>query len=83
LRDFEERELGRILYRVPHEEKSIFWEVIVSVILSIKVYMYMCPIPNVFRDRAISLYRRPIRHVLTRIATCIDVNGGIFGNVSY
>jgi hypothetical protein len=29
----------------------------VSVILSKKVYMYMCPIPNCFRDRAISLYR--------------------------
>jgi len=36
---------------------SIFWEVIVSVILSKKVYMYMCPIPNDFRDRAISLNR--------------------------
>jgi hypothetical protein len=44
------------LYRVPHEEMSIFWEVIVSVILSKKVYRYMCPIPNRFRDGAISLY---------------------------
>jgi hypothetical protein len=24
-----------------------------------KVYMYMCPIPNGFRDRAISLYSAP------------------------
>ena len=39
------------------EEMSIFWEVIVSVILSEKVYMYVCPILNGFRDRAISLYR--------------------------
>jgi hypothetical protein len=38
------------------EERSIFWEVTISVILSKKVYMYMCPIPNGFRDRAISLY---------------------------
>jgi hypothetical protein len=38
------------------EERSIFWEVTVSAILSKKVYMYMCPIPNGFRDRAISLY---------------------------
>jgi hypothetical protein len=41
---------------VPQEERSIFGEVLVSVILSKKVYMYMCPIPNGFRDRAISLY---------------------------
>jgi hypothetical protein len=31
-------------------------KVTVSVILSKKVYMYMCPIPNGFRDRAVSLY---------------------------
>jgi hypothetical protein len=35
----------------------MFWEVIVSVILSKDMYLYMCPIPNGFRDRAISLYR--------------------------
>ena len=44
------------IYRVSQEERSIFWEVIVSVILSKKPYMNMCPIPNVFRDRAIWLY---------------------------
>jgi hypothetical protein len=32
----------------------------VSVILSKKLYMYMCPIPNGFRDRAISLYSSKI-----------------------
>ena len=42
-----------ILYKVSQEERSIFWEVIVSVILSKKLYMNMCPIPNGFRDRAI------------------------------
>jgi hypothetical protein len=61
------------------------WEVTVSVILSKKMYMYMCPIPNGFRDRAISLcsplYRRATRHVLTRVAKCIDVDGGSFENV--
>jgi hypothetical protein len=36
----------------------VFWEVTVSVSLSTKVYMYMCPIPNGFRDRAISLHSR-------------------------
>jgi hypothetical protein len=35
------------------EERTIFWEIIVSVILSKKLYMNMCPIPKVFRDRAI------------------------------
>jgi len=38
------------LYRVSQEERSIFWEVIVSAILSKNVYMNMCPIPNGFRD---------------------------------
>jgi hypothetical protein len=60
--------------------------------LSKKVYMYMCPIPNGFRDRAISLYsytahctlyRRATRHVLTRVAKCIDVDGGFFENALY
>jgi hypothetical protein len=36
--------------------KLILCEVIIPVILSKKVYMYMCPIPNGFRDTAISLY---------------------------
>jgi hypothetical protein len=36
------------------EERSLFLEVTVSVILSKKVYM--CPTPNGFRNRAISLY---------------------------
>jgi hypothetical protein len=39
------------------KRKCHFWgKVIVSVIISKKVYMYMCPIPKRFRDRAISLY---------------------------
>jgi hypothetical protein len=38
---------------VSQEERSILWEVIVSVIPSKNVYMNMCPIPNGFRDRAI------------------------------
>jgi hypothetical protein len=39
--------------------------------------MYMCPIPDGFRVGAISLYRRATRHVLTRLAKYIDVDGGI------
>ena len=42
------------LYRVSQEERSIFWEVVVSVILSKKkLYMNMCPILNGFRHRVI------------------------------
>ncbi|PNF31055.1 hypothetical protein B7P43_G17681 [Cryptotermes secundus] len=55
--------------------------------------MYMCAIPNGFRHRAISLNctlyftgtlcRRATHHVLTRVAKCIDVDGGIFENILY
>jgi hypothetical protein len=48
--------------------------------------MYMCPIPNGFRDTELfhcTLYRRATHHVLTRVAKCIDIDGGIFGNVLY
>jgi hypothetical protein len=41
------------IYRVSQEERSIFWEAIVSVILSKNVYVNMCPILNGFRDRGI------------------------------
>jgi hypothetical protein len=44
------------IYRVSQEERSIFWEVTISLILSKEVYMYMCPIPNGFRDTAVLLY---------------------------
>jgi hypothetical protein len=54
--------------------------------------MYICPITNRFRDRAtcISLYgsivvrqgalSRAKRHVLTRVAKCIDGDSEIFEN---
>jgi hypothetical protein len=45
-----------MIYRVSHKEESIFWEAIVSVIQSKRMYTYMCPIPNGFQDRAILLY---------------------------
>jgi hypothetical protein len=44
------------MYYVPQEERSIFGKVIVSVVLSKNVYVFMHPIPNGFRDRAISLH---------------------------
>jgi hypothetical protein len=40
-------------YVVSQEERSIFWEIIVSVILRTKVYLNMCPIPKGFRGRAV------------------------------
>jgi isopenicillin N synthase-like dioxygenase len=49
------------------------------------MYLHMYPISNGFRDRAVSLYstmyRRATRHVLTRLAKCIDVDDGIFQNI--
>jgi hypothetical protein len=46
----------------------------------------MCSVPNGFRDIAISLhstlYRRAARHVLTRAANRIDVEGGNLANVN-
>jgi hypothetical protein len=53
-----------MFYRVSQEERSIFCEVIVSVILSQKsIYMYICTILNGFRDTAISLYSTLYRNV--------------------
>jgi hypothetical protein len=43
-----------IVHEVSKEGRSIFWEIIVSVILSKNMYMYMCPVPNGSRDRATS-----------------------------
>jgi hypothetical protein len=40
-----------------------------------------CVLLRTVSERAISLYRRATRHVLTRVAKCIAVDGGIFGNV--
>jgi hypothetical protein len=56
----------------------------------------MYPVPNGFRDRSIWQYssfacikerqdalRRTTRHVLTRVAKCIDVDSGIFEHLLY
>jgi hypothetical protein len=39
---------NHIIYRMSQEEKSVFWELILSFILSKKLYMSICPIPNCF-----------------------------------
>jgi hypothetical protein len=57
-------------------EKSIFWEVIVSAILSKNMYMYMYPIPNGFRHKAISLLSSKI--VDNKDILCTVSNPGIF-----
>jgi hypothetical protein len=59
-----------------------------------KLYMCMCSIPNGFREELFhctiviarmkerqDALRRATRHVFTRLANCIDVDGGIFENV--
>ncbi|KDR14776.1 hypothetical protein L798_11531 [Zootermopsis nevadensis] len=85
----------RKLYRVSQEERSLLWEVIVSVILSKKFYMDMCPIRNGFRDSGLDLdviafinehhdaLRRATSYVLARVAKSIHVDGGILENVLY
>jgi hypothetical protein len=57
-------------HRVSQEGRSIFCEVTVSAILSKKGYIYMCPIPNGFRDRAISLYSTVLYTVQTSNTPC-------------
>jgi len=75
------------LYRVSQEERSIFWEVIVSVILSKNVYTNMCPIPNGFRNRDIRMYNRKtvdkkeILRVRTVYNTGIYCSSDRFGTV--
>jgi hypothetical protein len=65
-----------LIYRLSEEERSIFWDAIVSAILSKKLCMYMCPIPNGFRDRIISLYsskivdKREILRIVSNIGIC-------------
>jgi hypothetical protein len=44
------------MYSVSQGERSVFWEVIVSVIPSKKVYICLCPILNSFQDRSVSLF---------------------------
>jgi len=61
-----------------HEERSILWEVILSVMLSTNVCMNMCLIPNGFRDTAIWMYNRKIvdKKEILRVRTVS--NSGIY-----
>jgi hypothetical protein len=51
--------------RVSQEQRSVFWAVIVSVILSKRSVCVLMSCSNNFQDRAISLYKPAIFHVLT------------------
>jgi len=72
---------------VSQEERSIFWEVIVLVILSKNVYMNMRPILNGFRDRAIWMYnckivdKKEILHLRTVSNTGIYCSSDRVGTV--
>jgi len=67
-------------YRVSQEERSIFWEVIVSVILSKNIYMNMYLIPNGFRvtSRGIWIYNRKIVDKKEILFVRIVSNTGIY-----
>jgi hypothetical protein len=57
------------IYTVTQEDRSIFREVILTVILGKEMYTYMCHIPNGFRDRAVSLYSS--KTVDKKISMCL------------
>ena len=44
-------------YRVIQKERSIFWQVIVSVIVKKKVHMIMCLVLNCYSDGAVRIWR--------------------------
>jgi hypothetical protein len=82
------------VYRVSQEKKSIFWEVIILVILSKKVYIYIHTHTHT-HARARALFRTvpeieliqctEEHHAVSRqeFQSCIDVDGGILENVLY
>jgi hypothetical protein len=60
------------LYRVFQEGRSVFWEVIVLVILSAKLYMQMCAIPNGLRDSyfTVETSNTPCPHTSCKVHWC-------------
>jgi hypothetical protein len=73
----------KYIHTVSQEERSIFWEVIVSVFLS-KKCICTCVLFRTVSEMELrvfhctvhcTLYRRATRHVLTRAAKCSDVDG--------
>jgi hypothetical protein len=45
------------VYKMIQEERSVFWEVMVRVIVRKNVHMNMCLILNVYRDRDVRTYK--------------------------
>jgi hypothetical protein len=75
-----------IVYRVSQEERPVFWEVIVSVIINKSVHVHVSYSERLELFHVIARIeevRRATRHVLTRIAKCTDVEGGVCENVLY
>jgi hypothetical protein len=78
-----------LIYRMPQDERSIFWEVIVSFILSRKwictciLFWTVSEIELFHCTVHCTLYRRVPRYVLARVAKCIDIDGGILENILY
>jgi len=64
--------------QVSQEEWSIFWEVIVSVILSKNVYVNVCPILNGFQGRANWMYNRKIVDKKEKLHVHTVSNTGIY-----
>jgi hypothetical protein len=62
--------------QVDRPSRPVFSVMIVSIILSRKVHMYMCPIPSGFRHRAISLYSSEIVNMKEILRTVS--NAGIY-----
>jgi hypothetical protein len=61
------------LYRVSQEERSVFWEVVISVILSKRVYVYMlCSVVNGFRGTAVHC---TVPKLLIRKRYYVDITG--------
>jgi NurA-like 5'-3' nuclease len=71
-----------LIYRMSQKERSIFWDVIISVILSKNLYMYTCLIPNRFRDKDISLYSSKIvdKKEIVRIVSNTGVYSDLLGS---
>jgi hypothetical protein len=74
------------VHRLSQEERSVFREVVVSVILSKKKkYIYICTCILFRKVSEIEQFYiiariKERQDALTRVAKCIDVDGGIFEN---
>jgi hypothetical protein len=62
------------MYRMSEKEKPEFLELTVSMILSKKEYMFLCPIQNSFRDRVISLCSSTLYTVQMKNMVCFNVS---------